>query len=137
MVHKAIEIAQPGDVIAVDAGGINTQAIIAERNGVAGIVIYGAIRDAAALATSHVPLYASAITNRGPYENCPGEINVPIVIGDAVVNPGDLIIGDDYGIVVLPQHMAENTICLASLQAKNEAELLKNIRKKTNRSVMG
>ena len=130
MVHKAIEIAQPGDVIAVDAGGINTQAIIAERNGVAGIVIYGAIRDADALAKSHFPIYASAITNRGPYENCPGEINVPIVIGDAVVNPGDLIIGDDDGIVVLPQHMAENTIRLASLQAKNEAELLKNIRKK-------
>jgi len=81
MVHKAIDIAQPGDVIAVDAGGINTQAIIgeimaaiAERNGVAGIVIYGAIRDADALAKSHFPIYASAITHRGPYKNGPESV---------------------------------------------------------------
>lgn len=137
MVHKAIDIARPGDVIVVDAGGINTQAIIgeimsslAERNGVAGMVIDGAIRDADALAQSDFPVYASGVTHRGPYKNGPGEINVPVVIGDAVVNPGDLIIGDDDGLLALPQAMAAETIALALLQAKKEADLLKAIRGK-------
>jgi RraA family protein len=137
MVHKAIDIARPGDVIVVDAGGINTQAIIgeimsslAERNGAAGMVIDGAIRDADALALSSFPIYASGVTHRGPYKNGPGEINVPVVIGDAVVNPGDIIIGDDDGLLVLPQALAEETIALALDQAKKEAALLKAIRGK-------
>ncbi len=137
MVHKAIDIARPGDVIVVDAGGINTQAIIgeimaslAERNGVAGMVIDGAIRDADALALSSFPVYASGVTHRGPYKNGPGEINVPVVIGDAVVNAGDIIIGDDDGLLVLPQALAEETIALALVQAKQEAALLKTIRGK-------
>ncbi len=137
MVHKAIDIVRPGDVIVVDAGGVNTQAIIgeimsslAERNGAAGMVIYGAIRDADALANSSFPVYASSVTHRGPYKNGPGEINVPVVIGDAVVNPGDIIIGDDDGLLALPQDLAEATIKLALLQAKKEADLLKAIRGK-------
>ena len=137
MVHKAIDIARPGDVIVVDAGGINTQAIIgeimsslAERNGVAGMVIDGAIRDADALAQSAFPVYASGVTHRGPYKNGPGEINVPVVIGDAVVNPGDIIIGDDDGLLALPQDLAEETIVLALEQAKKEAAMLKAIRTK-------
>lgn len=138
MVHKAIDIARPGDVIVVDAGGINTQAIIgeimaslAERNGAAGMVIDGAIRDADALALSSFPVYAGGVTHRGPYKNGPGEINVPVVIGESVVNPGDIIIGDDDGLLVLPQAMAEETIKLALDQAKKEAALLKTIRSKS------
>lgn len=137
MVHKAIDIARPGDVIVVDAGGVNTQAIIgeimsslAERNGAAGMVIDGAIRDADALAVSDFPVYAGGVTHRGPYKNGPGEINVPVVIGNAVVNPGDIIIGDDDGLLALPQALAEETIALALEQAKKEAALLKAIRGK-------
>ena len=135
MVHKAIDIARPGDVIVVDAGGIPAQAIIgeimttlAEHNGAAGMVIDGAIRDADALARSPFPVFAQAVTHRGPYKNGPGEINVPVVIGGSVVNPGDLIIGDDDGLLALPQEMAEATIALALAQARKEATLLKAIR---------
>lgn len=137
MVHKAIDIVRPGDVVVVDAGGINTQAIIgeimsaiAERNGAAGMVIDGAIRDADALALSSFPVYAGGVTHRGPYKNGPGEINVPVVIGNAVVNPGDIIIGDDDGLLALPQALAAETIKLAQDQARKEAALLKAIRGK-------
>lgn len=135
MVHKAIDIVRPGDVVVVDAGGVCSQAIIgeimsaiAERNGAAGMVIDGAIRDADALALSDFPVYARGITHRGPYKNGPGEINVPVVIGEAVVNPGDIIIGDDDGLLALPQDMAEETLKLAKLQEKKESDMLKAIR---------
>lgn len=137
LVHKAIDIARPGDVIVVDAGGINAQAIIgeimsslAERNGVAGMIIDGAIRDADALAKSRFPVYARGVTHRGPYKNGPGEINVPVVIGGAVVNPGDLIIGDEDGLLALPPALAAETMVLAQAQAKKEAALLRAIRGK-------
>jgi regulator of RNase E activity RraA len=84
MVHKAIDLAAPGDVIVVDAGGHLEQAIIGEimsswaaKRGVAGFVIDGAIRDAAALAEGSFPVYARGASHRGPYKDGPGEINVP------------------------------------------------------------
>ncbi len=135
MVHKAIDIVRPGDVVVVDAGGVCSQAIIgeimsaiAERNGAAGMVIDGAIRDADALAVSDFPVYARGVTHRGPYKNGPGEINVPVVIGESVVNPGDIIIGDDDGLLALPQEVAEETLKLAKLQEKKESDMLKAIR---------
>jgi regulator of RNase E activity RraA len=104
--------------------------MLAERHGAAGMVIDGAIRDADALAVSSFPVYARGVTHRGPYKNGPGEINVPVVIGDAVINPGDIIIGDDDGLLALPQAMANETIALAQDQAKKEAAMLKTIRGK-------
>ncbi len=101
---------------------------IAERNGAAGMVIDGAIRDADALAQSKFPVYARGITHRGPYKNGPGEMNVPVVIGEAVVNPGDIIVGDDDGLVAIPQDLIEETLRLAKLQEKKESDLLKAIR---------
>ena len=138
MVHKAIDIARPGDVIVVDAGGVTTQAIIGEimsnhaaSRGVAGMVIDGSIRDAGALAASTFPVYARGVTHRGPYKNGPGEINVPVVIGGAVVNPGDIIVGDEDGLLALPQDIAADVIRLAKLQAAKEAAVLKAIKKGT------
>jgi RraA family protein len=137
MVHKAIDIARPGDVIVVDAGGITTQAIIgeimsnlAESRGAAGMVIDGSIRDVDAIGASTFPIYACGVTHRGPYKNGPGEINVPVVIGGMVVNPGDIIVGDEDGLVVLPQAIAPGVVKLAKIQAAKEAAILKAIRKR-------
>jgi RraA family protein len=109
MVHKAIDLARPGDVIVVDAGGDLTNAIIGERmvtvaqhKGLGGFVIFGAIRDAAHLRTCGFPVFAAGLTHRGPYKNGPGEINYPIGINGMVVMPGDVIVGDDDGLVCLP-----------------------------------
>src|SRR5690242_9369733 len=87
MVHKAIDIAEPGDVIVVDAGGDLTNAIIGEmmlthatKRGVAGFVINGSIRDVAMISKSSTPVYAAGVTHRGPYKDGPGEINCVLAI---------------------------------------------------------
>jgi RraA family protein len=136
LVHKAIDIARPGDVIVVDAGGVLTQAIIgeimaslAESRGAAGMIIDGAIRDADALAASRFPVYARGVTHRGPYKNGPGEINIPIALGGAVINPGDIIVGDSDGLLVIPQEEAPAVIKGARDQGAKEAATLKAIRK--------
>src|ERR1700742_1972746 len=128
MVHKAIDIAEPGDVIVVDGGGDLTNSLIgemmaaqAERRGIAGIVIYGSIRDYDTLHEGSFPVFAAGVTHRGPYKDGPGEINVPIAIDGMVIEPGDLVIGDDDGILCVPFDHAE-AIARAT-QAKHAAEL--------------
>jgi RraA family protein len=127
LVHKAIDIAAPGDVIVVDAAGMLEQAIIgdimtslAARRGVAGFVIDGAIRDAAELAARPFPVYARGVTHRGPYKNGPGEINVPVSIGGMVVRPGDIVVGDADGVVAVPQADAQAVLAAAREQKKKE-----------------
>ena len=134
MVHKAIDLAAPGDVIVVDAGGVLTTAIIgdimsslAEKRGAAGMVIYGAIRDAAELGARRFPVYACGITHRGPYKNGPGEINAPVALGSMVVHPGDIVVGDADGVVAVPQAYAEEILALARGQRASEAAMLKAI----------
>jgi RraA family protein len=132
MVHKAIDIAEAGDVIVVDAGGELSNAIIgdimssiAEKRGVAGMVIYGAIRDSDEIAARNFPVYACGVTHRGPYKNGPGEINTPVALDGMVVNPGDIIVGDADGIVAVPQAHAEEVLALARAQLAKETEMLK------------
>jgi regulator of RNase E activity RraA len=127
MVHKALQLAVPGDVIVVDAGGDLTNAIIGEimvgdavLRQLGGIVINGAIRDAGALRAGDFPVFAAGVTHRGPYKDGPGEINVPIAIDGMVIEPGDLDIGDDDGLLCVPYAEAANL--LAAAQAKQEVE---------------
>lgn len=109
MLHHALDIAQPGDVIVVDAGGDLSNALIGEmmvayaiKKGVAGIVINGAIRDAASIGVGEFPVFAAGITHRGPYKDGPGEVNVPIALAGMVIEPGDLVIGDEDGLLCVP-----------------------------------
>ena len=131
LVHKAIDMAGPGDVIVVDAGGEGTQAIIGEimtthaaKRGIAGFVIDGAIRDANAIASANFPVFARGVTHRGPYKDGPGEINVAVCIGGMVVNPGDIIVGDADGALAVPQDLAEAGIAAASAQNQKEEATL-------------
>ncbi|ARK28654.1 RraA family protein [Halalkalibacter krulwichiae] len=114
LVHKAIDMAEPGDVIVVDAGGDVTNAImgeimvrIAKKNGIEGFIINGAIRDSKEIKEMNYPMYAKGVIHRGPYKDGPGEINVPIQLAGVVVNPGDLVVGDMDGIVIVPQEHTE------------------------------
>jgi len=127
MVHKAIDIALPGDIIVVDAGGVLTQAIIGDlmlnhliKRGVAGIVINGAVRDLDFIAGQNTPVYAAGVTHRGPYKDGPGEINVPIAIDGMVIEPGDLIVGDLDGMLCIPFDAVDAV--LAASTAKRAAE---------------
>jgi len=134
LVHKAIDTAQKGDVIVVDAGGWLDNAIIGElmsarakQRGVAGMVIWGAIRDSAEIGAASYPIYAAGVTHRGPYKNGPGEINVPIVIGSMPVNPGDIIVGDADGLVAVPQDQAERVLASAKSILEKETASMKQI----------
>ncbi|MGM0792501.1 MULTISPECIES: RraA family protein [Bacillus] len=134
LVHKAIDLAEPGDVIVVDAGGDTTNAIvgeimlrIAKRNGITGFIIDGAIRDTKAFAEGDFPVYAVGVTHRGPYKDGPGEINVPISIDGMCVNPGDLVIGDEDGIAVIPQENAEELLYKVKAQEVKESEIFESI----------
>ena len=132
MVHKAIDTAAAGDVIVVDAGGELTHAIIgdimsshAEKRGVAGFVIYGAIRDSAEIGARRFPVYACGVTHRGPYKNGPGEINAPVALNGMVVHPGDIIVGDADGVVAVPLAHAAEVLALARAQLAKETAMLK------------
>lgn len=127
MIHKAIEMAEPGDVIVVDAGGDTTNSLMGElmlahaiRRGVAGFVLNGAIRDAEAFLDRNLPVYALGITHRGPYRDGPGEIGFPIGIGGMVIAPGDLMLGDLDGVVCVAS--ADLDTVLDGAQKKHAAE---------------
>ena len=127
MIHKALTLAQPGDVIVVDGGGDLTNALFGEimvatavKIGVAGIVLNGAVRDSEVIGQGDFPLYAAGVTHRGPYKDGPGEINVPIAIDGMVIHPGDLVVGDADGLLCVPHDAAE--AILDATRRKMEAE---------------
>ena len=134
MVHKAMQLARPGDVIVVDAGGDLTNAIIGEimvfmatRVGLAGFVINGAIRDADAIRAGTLPVFAAGVTHRGPYKDGPGEINVPIALDGMVIEPGDLVIGDGDGVLCVPYGSAQALLEAGRAKAAAEAEMIAQI----------
>ncbi|MGH6861001.1 MAG: RraA family protein [Phyllobacterium sp.] len=127
MLHKAIEMAQPGDVIVVDAGGDVTNSLMGElmlahaiKRGVAGFVLNGAIRDAQAFLHRNLPVYALGVTHRGPYRDGPGEIGLPINLGGMTVEPGDLVLGDLDGVVSVAR--ADLATVLAGAGKKHASE---------------
>ncbi len=142
MVHKALDLAQPGDIIVVDAGGDLTNAIIGElmqsyaiQRGVGGIVINGAVRDVDALKAGALPVYAAGVTHRGPYKDGPGEINVPVSIDGMVFEPGDLVIGDSDGILCVPfDHVASVLDAAAAKQSAEATQLADILASRSDRS---
>jgi RraA family protein len=134
-IHKALELVGPGDVIVVDGGGDETRALIgeimlniAQYRGAVGYVIDGAIRDSGAIAESNFPVFARAAIHRGPYKSGPGEINVPVSIGGTVIAPGDIVVGDDDGVVSFPQAIAQKLLEAVKAQIAREAETIAAIR---------
>jgi RraA family protein len=134
-IHQALELVRPGDVIVVDGGGDISRALvgeimscIAEHRGAAGFVIDGAVRDAGVLAKGDFPCFARAAIHRGPYKNGPGAINVPVTIGGMVVTPGDIVVGDEDGVVAFPQAVSRELLLAVRAQEAKEAEILKSIR---------
>lgn len=139
MFHKALDMAEPGDVIVVDAGGDLTNAMMGElmvhhavKLNLAGIVINGAIRDLDEIRRLGLPVYAAGISHRGPYKDGPGEINVPIAIDGMVVMPGDLIIGDEDGVLSVPQEQTEEVLALARAKQRAEHNELQQIQAGTS-----
>ncbi|MDO4321800.1 MAG: RraA family protein [Lachnospiraceae bacterium] len=137
MFHAAMDMAKPGDVIVIDANGFTERAIFGElmasyckKRGIKGIVCDGAVRDRGGLAAmKDFPVYARAVTPNGPYKNGPGEINVPVVIGGKVVHPGDIIVGDDDGVVIIDPAIADEIADATLAVEKKEADIMEHIMK--------
>jgi RraA family protein len=134
-IHRALELVGPGDVIVVDGGGDETRALvgeimknIAEWRKAEGYVIDGAIRDVAAFAAADFPCFARAVIHRGPYKSGPGEINVPVSIGGSVISPGDIVVGDEDGVVSFPAANAASLLEAVRAQVAREEETLIAIR---------
>lgn len=136
LVHKAIDMAAPGDVIVIDAQGDTSNAILGEimcryaaTRGIRGFIVNGMIRDKAALSLmDNFVVYALGAVPKGPYKDGPGEINVPIACGsDVIVNPGDIIVGDEDGVVVIRPDEAEELFAKTKATMAKEAEIFKQI----------
>jgi len=118
MIHKALNEAQEGDVIIVSNEGGTNRALIGEIMAtfgneckkIAGFVFDGPIRDIDTISKMNLHVYATGSTPAGPYKEGPGEMNVPIACGDISVNPGDIILGDADGVIVIPKEAAEVTL---------------------------
>jgi len=117
MLHKAIDMAEPGDVIVVDAGGDLNNALMGElmlahavNRGVSGFVLNGAIRDLDAFVETNLPTFAAGVNHRGPYKDGPREINVPVSIDGMVIEPGDIVIGDCDSVLAVPLDHAEEVL---------------------------
>jgi regulator of RNase E activity RraA len=129
MLHKAIDMAEPGDIIVMDAGGDLTNSLMGElmlahaiKRGVAGFVLYGAVRDAEAFLIRNVPVFALGINHRGPYRDGPGEIGYPIAFDGMTIAPGDLMLGDMDGVLAVAR--GDTAKVLAGAQKKHAAENL-------------
>lgn len=128
---RAYDFCRPGDVMVVDADGDLSNALVggimtfgAAKMGLAGMVLNGAIRDVAEIRERTFPVYARGVSHRGPFKDGPGEINVPVNIGGMVVNPGDIIAGDQDGLIAFAPTLAQEVITKALAQhAKEEATM--------------
>jgi regulator of RNase E activity RraA len=134
MVHKAMDMAEPGDVILVDAGAYLLSAVVGElmsataaRKGIAGFVIDGAIRDSEVLGKGDFGVFARGVAHRGPFREGPGEVNVPICIDGMVTMPGDLIVADHDGVLAIrPSVLDTLAVLVADIEAK-EKQVLQSI----------
>ncbi|SDJ16124.1 RraA family protein [Variovorax sp. OV700] len=128
---RAFEFCRPGDVLVIDAGGDITNAVIggilsfyAATIGTVGVVLDGAIRDVAEIRERDFPVYARGVNHRGPYKDGPGEINVPVSVGGMVVNPGDIVVGDQDGLMAFARDEAELLIEKAHAHLATEARTI-------------
>ncbi len=134
MFNRAIDLAEPGDVIVVDGGGYMERALCGEimmsyakKRGIAGFVINGCIRDVEAAAQMDFPVYALGQNPNGPLKNGPGEINTPVVCGGMAILPGDILVGDTDGLVVIRPEDAKEVAQKAAKQNADEKKILEAI----------
>ncbi len=131
MIHAAIEFAQPGDVLVVSGGGETEIGLVgellsawAQKRGVAGLVVDGAVRDSYAL---RVPTFARGTSVRAPLKRNPGEVGFPVALPGVVVSPGDIVMADPDGVVIVPQVNAEQVLVQARRIAANNRATLHDI----------
>jgi 4-hydroxy-4-methyl-2-oxoglutarate aldolase len=135
MLHYAMLKARPGDVLVVDAKGFLEAGVWgdvfteqAQRIGLAGLVIHGAVRDAAAMTEAGFPVFSRGLSIKGTGKHQPGRLNVTVTIGDVGIDPGDIIVGDQDGVVVVRRHEVDAVLLKSRQREEKEAQFRQQIR---------
>ncbi|HLS49655.1 MAG TPA: 4-carboxy-4-hydroxy-2-oxoadipate aldolase/oxaloacetate decarboxylase [Actinomycetaceae bacterium] len=127
MIHVAVEQCRPGDVLVVATTSPSSDGLFGElfatslmQRGVRGVVLGSGIRDVADLRRLEFPAWSTAVSAQGTVKATAGAVNVPIVLGGQVINPGDVVVGDDDGVAVVPRAHAADTLAKAEARVANE-----------------
>jgi 4-hydroxy-4-methyl-2-oxoglutarate aldolase len=138
MIHAAMAVAKPGDVLVVDGKGDTTCALMGAimmnqcmAIGIAGVILDAAVRDSEEIRALGFPVYSAGTNPNGPTKFVPGRINHPISAGGMAINPGDLIVADGDGVVVVEREKAAAMLPLAAKKLADEASRIEAIRKRT------
>ncbi|HEY8665805.1 MAG TPA: RraA family protein [Tepidisphaeraceae bacterium] len=136
MVHKSLDVLEPGDIVIIDAGGSKLNAVLgdlistkARHRGVQGFVVDGLVRDLPSIQAIDLPVFARGTSPIGPLHRGPGEINYSICCGGVVISPGDIIVGDAMGVVVVPQGIAEELLGRLQSHKADNAEYFESVKK--------
>lgn len=139
MLHYAVQKARPGDVLVVDAKAFmeagpwgDVLTVQAMQRGIAGLVINGCVRDASLIIELGFPVFCRGLSIKGTGKNQPGKVGVPVVIGDVLIHPGDVVVGDRDGIVVVPQAEVGSAIATSLAREAKEAQQRKAIQQGTS-----
>ena len=126
-IYHAMPLLQPGHVLVIDGGGDTNNALVGDliltyllQRGCVGLVVDGVVRDTAAFLQADFPCYARGVSHRGPYKNGPGALNVPVAIAGQVVTPGDIVVGDEDGLVTFAPSDAQRLLEAARRSAAKE-----------------
>jgi len=137
-IHAALTHAKPGDILVVAGGGHRERALIGEliggrarTLGIAGFVIDGSVRDAEGLASYGMPVFARSISPAGPFKDGPGALGVPVAVAGVAILPGDLVVGDADGVVVISHEHAEQVVAKAEAIRDTETAKRRMIEQKT------
>ena len=135
MIHAAMALARPGDVLVIDGKGDDTVALMGEimvsqcmAIGIAGAIIYGSVRDTEAICALGFPMYAVGANPNGPTKLVPGRVNWPVSVAGTVVSPGDLIVADADGVVAIERVKAAGVVALAAQKVADETARIEGIR---------
>jgi len=130
MLHYALLKAQPGEVLVVDAKGFveagpwgDVLTAMAQKIGIAGLVINGAVRDAQAIVDAGFPVWCRGLSIKGTAKNQPGRINVPVAIADVVIRPGDIVVADRDGIAIVPAERLDTVLAVAIDREQKESRM--------------
>ena len=137
MLHKALQLAQPGDVLVASTGGHfhagywgGLMATSAVAHGIGGLVIDGCVRDSAEIAAMGFPVFCRGTCMRGTTKGVLGRINHPLIFGEVLVHPGDLVLGDDDGLVVIPQDQLQKVLEASNRRVEAEKTKADKLRRK-------